>query len=491
MKKYLLITILGFLTLTLFCQDTLLEKEVSLKYVFHDVRESLPIINKEKNEVALFLLDRKAIKCFLLNKDYQLIDSITTDLPDMKFGTLLGYNANSGSYHLFFTNDTKDQFYAKTIDIDGNKSSGTLLSTTLKDERFLESISYNNKFYLLTVQKKSSILRIYVFEGDENTRIEKIDFPDYKFSNSGYTKLYDVLYATNTIPSQKIDCRNPNPLELTSQENKVYYYNDKIYITLDNNIDNTKLITISLDDFKYDVKLFTQGTIKCQDSYGIKSNSFLFQDILFQIKGCKDELYISLYNLSTDSLIKDFRVKQDEEIMFKNTPLMQEGGKTIFMDGSERELDKTKQALRKISASNIGISVYPSDENLEVTIGGYKATQRTGAGGNMTMVSPGATFNTPNGTIRTPATYFYNPTMYGFVKYVSTRSVYFKTLLDKANFSQIPGSMQKNAFDRIQEYKVINDHDITTETLFKADNYYVFGYYNQWIKKYYLIRFAD
>lgn len=342
----------------------------------------------------------------------------------------------------------------------------------------------------------SSIVKIYEFNSNSISNTEQFDFSSYKFSNTSYSKLFDVLNESTspfqlTLKIHKIDNSNPNPLDLTTKENKIYYYNDKIYFTLDNDIKNTKLITIDLLDYSSNVKYYKQVNIDCGDAIRVKSNSYLFEDNLFQIKGCKIEMCFQIKDFKKDSLRKEYRVRENEEITFRNTPLIQEGGTTIFTQDSERELEKTKQVLRKISASDIGITVNHSQENIELTLGGFKEVQRSSGGGGMMMTSPGTSISTPHGTISIPPTYHYNPTMYGYNTYTNTRSVYFKALLDNLNFNHIQGNVSENTYDKIRDFEDNNDTDMTSETIFKVDGYYIFGYYKKWENKYYLRKFAN
>ncbi len=305
------------------------------------------------------------------------------------------------------------------------------------------------------------------------------------------------MLSENNSPFQlnlkihKIDNSNPNPLDLTTKENKIYYCDNRIYLVLDNNIEDTKVISISLKDFNSSVNFYNQLNIGSEDTYSVKSNSYLFMDKLYQIKGNKDELGFRMIDLKSDSVIKEYRVRENEEIIFRNTPLMQEGGTTIFTQDSEKELNTTKQILRKISASDIGITVRLSGNNLELTIGGFKQVQGNSGGGGMMMTSPGTTMSTPYGTVNIPATYHYNPTMYGYCTYTNTRSVYFKSLLDKLEFNHVSGDVSENVYDKIMEYEDKNVEGMTSETIFKVDDYYVFGFYNKWDEKYYLLRFIE
>lgn len=498
MKRKILIYTLLIFTINLFSQDLLFENDITLKSGFTDKRESFPIVNDNKNEIVLFLLDNQEINCLLFNKKYELLENYVTNRPESNFTTLLGYSADSLFYHIFFTNKKKNIFYTKSVNIADKKAEEKQLSIKLKNEKFLETISYKDKFYLITIKKYSSVMKIYEFSGNSISNNKEFDFTAVRFSNPGNLTLFDILKQGNSnLEITKIDNTNPNSLDLTTKKKKLYYYDNKIYLTFDNNLENTKIITIDLATYKSSFKYYSPVIVDCDNRINVTSNSYLFKDKLFQIKGCKEELGFQVKNVSNDSVLKDYRVKDDEEITYKNTPLMQEGGTTIFTQGLEREIGKTKQILRKISASDIGISVYPSQDEIELTIGGILETNNSGVP-VMPMAMPGTTISTPHGTITTPTRYYYNghiyhynPVMYSYNKYTHTRTVYFKTLMDNKNFNHLEGNIMDNPFDKIKDFEDAIDDQIKSATIFKVDNYYVFGYYDSTKEKYCLRKFSN
>ncbi len=178
MKGFFSGLILMILSIQIFSQDLLFEKDVMMKSFFKDKRESLPIVNTDKKEIILFLLDNAEIKGFRFNWNYELIDDFTTEKPINKFNVLLGHSVNNEEYHLFFTNEKKNEFFVKSISISNKKGIGKQMPLDLSEEKFLETISYNNKFYLLSIVKRTSKIKIYVFEGNSISKIEEIDFSE-------------------------------------------------------------------------------------------------------------------------------------------------------------------------------------------------------------------------------------------------------------------------------------------------------------------------
>jgi|WetSurSiteA1Bulk_404760.scaffolds.fasta_scaffold08752_3 hypothetical protein len=495
MKRHFSLSVLLCMAFRLISQEVLFEKNIDLEWLLQDKRESYPVINPGNGNLALFILDNNSIMAHLFDANYRVISELRVNRPKNTFSTLLGGNSVESKYNLFFTNVTRNAFCIKTLDLTSGNFSDVNLPLSLKDETLLETVSYKNQFYLLTVKKNSSLIKVYVFDSDANYRVKELDFSGYTASKSGYPVLFDVL-TENIAPFKmisnvsKIDNSSPVTLDLTSRENKLYVIDGKVFLTIDNDPDETKILTFSLEDFQSAMKINKQVKTNCDESLNIKANSYLYNNCFFQIKGCSEELHFSVYDFLTDSLIRAFKVIKDEEIAFKNSPLYQEGGSTAIAQGSKKELENSKQILKKIAASHIGIAVYQTSDALEITLGGQLEVQGISSGSNM-VSAPGTSISTPYGTYDASPGYSYNPTMNGYSGYTNKRSAYFISLLNVTSFDHMPGEVKKNAFDRINDFTRIFESSISSETVFKAGDYYVLGYYNALEKKYYLRKFTD
>jgi len=492
-KIYILIFIISFTNVN--SQELLFERNVKLESFFNkDKKESFPVVNYDSKEIVMFLLDKKEIKSFLFDMNYVLKDSFATTRPKGKYNILLGHTFENNSYNLIFTNENKTRFLVKTINIANKSAEYKELELKIKGEKFLESFSYKNNLYIITIKNSSSILNIYEFNGKALPKIKQIDLSNYKFSKSSRSLSYVLFNNTSAkrenIILNKINNLNPNPIDLSSFANKIYCYNNKIFITLDVYQDFTKIISVDLSNFESNVVDFDFPTVDCKYDLGVNSNSFLLGDNIYQVSGCKNELYFFISNIYSKVKLKEWRVKKDEIIDFKNTPLIQLGG-AFNKNKKYKELSETEQILRKMGASNIGVSAYKVNDKLEITIGGFKKMNTKefigalAAAGAMTASASSSGLMGSNNS-----NYYYNTTMYTYQNYSYARSVYFKSLLNE-NLENIKGDINENAFDKIREYNRDHQKELSTETIFKVNDYYVFGYYNKKEKKYYLLKFED
>ena len=189
-------------------------------------------------------------------------------------------------------------------------------------------------------------------------------------------------------------------------------------------------------------------------------------------------MYILDY--STGNFIKEYAVNQDEEILFKNTPIIQKGG---FYNGY-RELEKTKKFLRKITAGKIGVSVIKNKNTYLLTLGGY-VEQRTAA--PMMMGGFGGIGGAIASVGSVNVNLFFNPTMFAYNSFTNTKSTQIECLFD-TNFDHIKDAeVPKNIFDKIKSTPKKSDIGYT---IFKYKDFYIRSDYTPNNKTYHLRKFT-
>ncbi|WP_289055986.1 hypothetical protein [Carboxylicivirga marina] len=485
MKSIIVCSFLLLIASYAISQEYMFSDKIDLKGSPHVKRTSLPIVYEDK--VTLFLIDKKNIHCLQFHDDFKLLNTYTAVGPSKKHELLLGYSVNSLSgYHLLFSDKKKKEFYTKSLSIDRKEEREKEITILSKNERFLEAINHNDSLYIFAVEKFSSILNLYILNGDKILKTKKFDLSEFEFEQSNYPELFDVVYTpSRMLKIQKIEYDNPSTLSLTAEKSKMYLIDGTVYLTFDNEISNTKMVTINLKSLSANVEFHEQKKISSTDTLGIKSNSYLHKGFLLQIIGNQNKCAFQIRNVMNGQLIKEFEIKESEQIQFKNTALTQEG--TQFSSSAKKELQSTSQFLKKITKGNIAVSVDFIDNNYVVTIGGI---ENFSGGGGVMMSTPGASVATPGGSVSMATIHHYQPTMHTYNSYKSSRSVYFKTILDSSDFKHVKGVVQANSFDKINDFeKLIQRNNINTKTIFKIKSDYLFGYYNEYEKKYFIVRF--
>ncbi len=468
-----------------FSQEILLEKQnISSK-----IDDSFSVVNSLNGDISLFLIDKKNIYAYLLNDDYETINSIVSDKLPSKYKVLIGSSISKNNiYRLFLTNNRHKKFGVISFSYTDKEFSMKELDFKPKDEKFIQTVTYNNKLYLITIKKNSSILNIYLFDDNANYKINQIDLSREVLINDLYARvhLYNLLVApqgfSSNINIKKIDETTPNAIETTSEETKMYIDKDtgKIIFTFDENKDITQIVDIDLNNFGATIKKIEKPKLTEETTVNYrKSNTFIADDKLYALTSSNKELIFTVNDYNTKNLIKEYTLKQDDSITFKNTPIIQEKGSS-----SVREMEKTRKFLRKITSSDVGIAVYKKNNEYVVTLGGKKEIQR----GAMLPMGFGAI---GGATAVLISGAFFNPTYFAYSGYTTTKSTYIDCLFD-SNFNHIKGDIGKNAFDKVKDFTELPENkNIKAETLFKIKNHTVFGYYSRKSKSYSLVKFED
>jgi hypothetical protein len=462
-------------------QDILFDKPLTLKRGFKDNREAYPVVNDSTGNVTMFLFDKTTIQAISFDKDYNVINEVEGPRPESSYDEILGCSISKGVYTIYFSTSNHKNFAATNFNFETKRVWLTMLKFPFKkDERYIGSINYSGTFYFITAMDPD-IIKIHAMTDPKESKWRESSFPKQKFSSKSTGTLYDVLTEKDAI---SIDNEVPTPLDVATRKTKLYAYDDKIVLTLDQYEFRTAIIKFDSKTLEGTVSFINQSSIYCGEYGKPQHNSYIYDRHLYQIKVCGFQMIVNIIDLDKGEILNKLIVKKDEDFSITNSPVIQKGG---FYD-DERELSRPSQFLRKVSASNAGMSAVRTPNGIELTIGGSKEVQggAPGFGGGMT---PGTTISTPYGSVTTAPVY--NPTFYGYNSYKGSISVYFKSLIDPETYQHKTGEVKDNAFDKIQKFTKDIEKKITAETIFKKDGAYILGYYFKPEDKYVLRKFAD
>lgn len=454
------IVLLFFLQLAsnLFAQDTFLKIENDLKTSKAKITQTFTIVNEDNNNLAFFFKDKDSTYSYLYNENLEQLNTLTSGNLSRKYKVFLGSSASDDFYNLYKSNEEKTKFGAISFSFKNQETTVTEFKLKFVKESFLQSISHKNKFYILSASKNA--LNLYLFDETGNYKKTIFDLSDKKFLNKK-NQIVDLnkSLATSTFTDklltvQKIKSTNPNAIESAAEPVKLYIKNNTAIITIDKSDVYTQLIKIHLDNLTCETKNIKKPYI-IPNTLFIKSNSFLNENTILQVIATRDELRFDVKNLETKEVLNNYYLKRTDTIKFKNSPIIQEGG--TYND--YRELEKTKNFLRKITAQKIGITSYSINGKNQVTIGGIKEMKSGGAAMVMSGFGgiPLASFGAGN--------VFFNPTMYAFEDYSNTVSTFVNCLFDK-EYNHLQGEITENIFDKINTFKEEKKNFINAETVF-------------------------
>ncbi|WP_306349573.1 hypothetical protein [Flavobacterium sp. '19STA2R22 D10 B1'] len=496
MRKYTLFLFL-LLCASSFAQNVLNAQDLELAKR-NAYREAFPIVNETTEDISLFIGDRDKIIANRYNNLFTITSTFTIDRPEKKYSTIIGYSINTnGNDRVYWASEDYNDIYSAEFDF-ANKAiiNPSTLKIPFKKETILQSFTQNKIFYILSILRGENKLKLYIFKEDGNFREQILDFSTFAYvdNNNGKPITFDKVFQ-KTYPFEgeysleKIDTESPNSLSVTTKARKMYNLDNNLIITLDYHPDATRMYTVDLSTFAISEKLYLQPA-NDEKVASSKSNSSLYKDRLYQLRVTEEKMIFSIKNLKTEEIIKEYSIGRDEEINFKNSAIIQEGG-AMMSSSSTRELKTTKQFLRKITASNVGVSIYETpNQQLIITMGGEKVVSQGagigfGVGMGVGLAMGGNSYASAGFPVYT--------TFNSYNTYKAHRNVYIDCLFDQ-NMNHIPNPIGPIAFDRISGYTNMDesyDKGDIAKTVFKYRDYFVLGYYHKKDKKYVLRRFND
>lgn len=475
MKKIYLSIIIYLIFSSVFSQEKIATFKNHLKTNGTNIKDVIPIVNNENDELAMFIVDAKKVYAYKLNNKFKVTDQLSSETKKRKYKVLLGSSINENDYRIFLSNKEKNKYASINFSFTNKK---TVMNEFVfpKEEVFIQTITHLNKFYLFAASDITGELYLYSFDQQGNPKKNVININDSMLvdEKNNLIKITDLLLESNT--GFIIEKNTPNSIESVSESKKMYIKDDNIVITFDNHKKITQVISINIKTKKLIKKTFNKP-LKNIKSRKKKTNSFFYDDYIILIAGTKEVFSMHILDYDTNKLLKEYSVSKDENISFKNSPIIQKGGSYY---NSHRELKKTKQFLRKITSQKIGLSIIKNkNNNYQFTIGGY-AKQASGGmmmgGGGIPMANFG------------DATMSFNPTMLAYNSFKNTKSTKIECVFNQ-NFEHVKNvEVKENIFEKIKKnpnpYKA-------AQTVFKYKDYFIKGDSSSFGKMYTLRKFTN
>lgn len=476
-------------SLSSFAQTSFLSIPNDLKTRSKSPSDAFTVVDKENKTFAIFLDDDKTLNGYLYSEDLEPKGKFASDGLPKIYTEIIGQTLKDGQMRLFLKNSNNKNFGSVLFDFERKATIETEFGFKLKSEVYLQSHSYKDKFYILTVTKRSSILNIYTFDHDGKFSKKEFDFNDKFFGDkrNEQADLSKLLTERNQFKTEgsvvKIEESNPNNISITSSSCKIYDRGSSFILTIDEGMLFTYIFEFNVPELTVNLKTVEKEQLLIEGILAT-SNSYLFEDKIFQISGLNDTLVFTVKNVETKEQFKKLTLSKDEEITFKNTPIIQEG--TSMGAGGRREMEKTSKFLRKITNEDIGVAVIKIKNGYQITMGGNEELQPSSSG--PMMMGGGFGVGMPIGTV-SAFTMSYNPVFFAYNSYKFNKSTRIECLFDDS-FEHVEGIIPQNVFDKIKVYTLRNPKG-KAENVFRMNNDFVYGSYNPKEDTYELIKFSE
>ncbi|MAN26894.1 MULTISPECIES: hypothetical protein [Mesonia] len=450
----------------------------NLKDSNRSIKDVFIISNETTKNLTLFIDDNKTFNAYLYDKDMQRLDELSSEGLPNRYNEIIGYIQKENQTILFLKHGNNKNFGAIIFNFKTKKSSEIEFDFKLKKGEYIESLSKNGKFYLLSTDKKKSVINCFEFTGIDYKEHQIVLNQDFRIEDNKQKNLYEMLKnlkksSPDPLEIRKMDTNYPIGVAWAGAMNKLYETEKGFELTLDKSIYETYLIDVDLNKYNAEIEHFEKPYFSTKERFF--SKSFLLNDNIYQIVGNSEELFFEARNRETGKLLKEIHLNDDEKITFANTPDIQDEDGDMYIP--KDELKKTSKFLKKIDNEDIAVSVQKDNNRYVVNIGSYSKAYH----GN-TAVSIG-----PMGMVQVMP-YGDNFDQSPYLWYAYTNPIRIKCLFD-SNFNHIEGEVPENAFDRIKKYaKTL--HDQIAENVFKWNNKIYYAYYNKETEAYRIVDFS-
>jgi hypothetical protein len=476
MPRMKVIVIVVFIFGKLSAQEIFHEEKIGWKdknlqlHSFHDISRS---------KYAIFLENNDSIRVFLLRNPNALIRTFSFLRSDGE--KILGGYIDQNKIYLFSVNESPGKFFSYILNGDDGSITQNFFGNEFNDEKGIERINAGDQFLYFTNNKKTSEFTIYKWHNQNN-----IDTFRFHFNNKNiWNDIFGSAGPFTIGNTFAVDDRGVPDIEMSGNKNKLYFVHDTLFLISNNNIGITKVYTFDTKEKKFTYREIKNDSVKKRNiqlntEHGTKfivdeeyvDNTFLRDGILYFVSAKKDRLFISISNFYTGATLQKFSVEKSDTIIFKNTPVLQEGSE--YQPNTTRELYNTKQLLNKMLGAQAFISVNMDSLRIALTIGSY---DRVIPGGGSFMTAGGPA----GGTTFVPYRHDYQSPW--------TNSVHFSMLLDSQSLSHISGPMKTSINDRVKEFTKNINLAGGVEYIFEQDGRYIYIYYDKKLRSLFFTKF--
>lgn len=425
-----------------------------------NTKEFHSFYNEKDGNTLIFSLDRKTLYAYLVDKDFKEVHKGISTPYDERLMDVDGISGDGDTYSIFTSLQGRKDWQVVKLDFSTQTGETIELDLKLKGGNPITHFT-SDKHHILSLDRNSSIIKLYQIDLEGNVVMIPYDLSYFDFGKGRRTisNLERLIRTTSdNFNASFIDTSETLSLKSTNAWNKVYAQDDVITFVTDQREELTYLIQLNTITKKSSVSQIDKPEL---DGYGSKSNSLVFDDKLFTVKANSDGLKFSIFNLDDGNLLKEFSIEDNEEITFKNTEIIQEGG--TF--DNHRELERTSQFLRKVAQSSPAVSVYQQEGDYIVTLGGAHEKDPGSAiiagtlvGGLVGIVVVSAVVGSTSGL---------------FSDYAGTKSTRFQTILNDELEHKVGAVIPKNRFDSIKQFLETYPKKASTSILRGEDSYYV------------------
>lgn len=398
-----------------------------------------------KQQNCLFLCNGDSIRVFVLDNKKAIIQRFY--FTRGRGEEFLGGFIKEGRVHAYFQPSGASELHEVELIIADGVANDYKLPFGGRRERVAATISGGDRFLCVAVDKKASQFVIYDLHGGGAG-----DTLHYAFEEGVYKSL-----TAHGFWNRELHISNANPANLLETDwapvpNKLYARADTLFLLMNKwEKGVTAVFSFDLRRRKVDFRKITHNHVATMDSppQQYEDNSMLLDDKLYFVSAELFKLDVQIRDFASGLLLKEFSVHGDEEIAFRNTPIVNDGPHHYY---DRPRPSNTSGFLDEMSGTSAMVRATKEDSGrIAITIGSWK---------EVTIRQPMA------GGVAGPA-------------YTEIQSSWFKMLVDAATLEHVPGSGSADIRDRVGQYNKTMKTLPKGSNLFINDGRWVYTYYNR------------
>lgn len=462
MKKYALILLLLVIAGTTSAQTILNRFPLELK----KSSEYFQILNAENSQKEYFTFVTDKEKCILLKSNSALFlkDSLSIPRPHRDYDFMAGVTfSTSGHPQVYWVSKDYRQIKLVDFDLENRTSSFLDYENNNSREKIVDAFTVDNVFYILSLTSENTLKFTHFSNSGKNEHT--IDLGTKNTENSSEVNRH-LVSSIFDYGLTKIESKLYAPLYMATAKVKRYLTGNTYTLTFD--VKNaTTICTINLADFSF---------VKEQFPYDIShknsgSNSFLLQDVLYQITASAASITVEGIDTKTKKSLGKHQSNSQDEISFKNSPLLLQ-----TENGRVRTLKNTSKMLNKMDFSSLGISVYATPNYNLFTLGGVR---EVASGGGLALAIGLGIGGAMSGSDVMAGSDFISDSM---------QSIYFESFFD-ADFKHTTAPFRPIYIDALGEF--LNTTRPAVYNIGTYKNFVILNYYDSKAKELVMRKFED
>ena len=445
--RHILTLLFSFFYFAIVAQEKKLEHLLGKKFVPAKIENATG-----KKTSCSFLLNIDSIKAIVLDNNGNKIDEFAVNCryANEKY---LGSFINDDNIYLYMDNGDDPGIRVWVFNSNNHTMKDNVIRVKRKRDKMLSRISIEKRFFYLTINKSSADFVIYDFKDEMS--YDSIHYTADAVTEKKIRK--DLIWFAPEYDVQNASVPGEPGVEIAASQNKFYFRNDTLFL-LSN---KTRSVTTVFELDLINKKITSRDIQHNHDEENSVDNSFLLNDRLYYVSATSKRIFVQVADFYSGKILKEFSAKEDEEISFKNSAITNDG---TF---GERELNKTRQLVRKMVYGNALIAASPdvTGKLVRLSIGSFK---------KFTTTSPGLF-----------------PGSAGFVTGSWNRVARIKMLFDPQTNEHVPGELAPTINDKTEEYSKQKQIKIPfgVEDLFVCNETYFYCYYDEKLKTYNVVKF--